>query len=297
MPGINQTGKPSTSDLYLGRGAVELALIDAVTGKPYAFRHVGNATAFSLNLETEKLEHQSSRSGVRAIDREIILSQKIGISLTMDEATNFENLALFLSGTATAGVANPATSASITDRLITDDAQPGRSYDLVDASGNRLYDIDSTGSPKAFSAASGGELISHATTLGSATVRSPGTDYELDPVWGTFFVVPGGAIAAGDSIWFSYTGVSSEKSFDMVNMLTQSKQSAFLRFKGINPANSDRGILVDLHSVSLSADGEMPLIGEEFAELTLTGVAERNETGFPNVPVGQIIYHGDAIAS
>ena len=98
MPGVNLTGLPTTTDLFLGRGSVELGVLDTTTGKPTSFRHVGNATAFTLNVESEKLEHQSSRSGVRAIDREIVLSQKIGISLTLDEATNFDNLALFLSG-------------------------------------------------------------------------------------------------------------------------------------------------------------------------------------------------------
>lgn len=294
MPGVNLTGKPSTQDIYLGRGSVELALIGA-DGKPYEFRHVGNSNTLNLTVESEKLEHQSSRSGVRAIDREIVLSQKIGITLTTDESTNFENLAAFLSGTATAAVTNPATGASETDLQIVDSVALGRSYNLVDASGGRLMDIDASGTPLNFSGASGGELVAGTTTAGSGTTLVAGTDYELDATWGTFFILSTAPnVTAGDKIWFSYTGQGSEKAVDEVNMLTVSKQSAFLRFKGINPANSDKQILVDLHSVSLSADGELPLIGEEFAQLTLTGVAERNETGFPSAPVGKIYYHSDA---
>lgn len=293
MPGVNLTGKPSTSDLYLGRGSVELALINATTGKPYQFRHVGNSVGLTLNLETEKLEHQNSRSGVRSIDREIVLSQKVGIGLTIDEVTNFENLALFLSGTAAAAQTNAATNAAITDLLIVDGAKLGRSYDLVNAAGARLYDIHSTGSPKAFG---NGGIKAHATTLGSATPLVAGTDFELDPVWGTFLLLSTAVnVVAGDKIWLTYTGQTTEKAIDTVTMLTTSKQSAYLRFKGINPANSDRKILLDLHSVSLTADGELPLIGEEFAEITLTGVAERNELGFPTAPVGRFIYHTDAI--
>ena len=288
MPGVNQTGKPSTNDLYLGRGSVELATIGA-DGKPYAFRQVGNATAFSLNVESEKLEHQSSRSGVRAIDREIVLSQKVGVTLTMDEATNFDNLALFLSGTAAAAQTNPASGASLSDLEIVASAELGRSYNIVDANGDQLMDLASSGASF--------ELVAGTTTAGSGTTLVEGTDYELDLVWGTFFLLSTATNAlAGDKIWVTYTGQGSEKSLDTVNLLTQSKQSAFLRFKGINPANSDRQILVDLHSVSLSADGELPLIGEEFAELSLTGVAERNETGFPNEPVGKIYYHTDAVS-
>lgn len=288
MPGINSTGKPSTGDLFLGRGSVELALIDSTTGLPYDFRQVGNATAFTLNLETEKLEHQSSRSGVRAIDREIILQQKIGLTLTIDEVTNFENLANFLSGTATANNTNQASQATLTDEE-TANVSKGRSIDIRDSSGNRYYDISTTGAHL---------VVKTGTTGTPGATLILGTDYEVDYKWGTIFILEGASHTDGNPIFVTYTSQSGaggiEANYDQVNMLTQSKVSAFLRFKAINPANNDTEILVDLHSVSLSADGDLALIGEEFAEMTLTGVAERNETGFPNEPVGKIVYHANA---
>jgi len=284
MPGINKTGKPSTSDLYLGRGSVELAVINVLTGLPGDFRQVGNATAFALNVETEKLEHRNSRSGVRSVDREIILEQKVGVSLTMDETMNFDNLALFLSGQATGSVANPAT-ASVTNALIATGAFKGRSYDLVNGSGARLMDTRGTLTVKSGTAAGGS---------GAAGTLVVSTSYEVDTTWGTVFIVPTGAFTEGHSIWISYVPAGNEVAVYQVNMLTKSKQSAFLRFKGINPGNSDQKILVDLHSVSLSADGDLSLIGEEFSELTVTGVAERNELGFPTAPTGRIYYHANA---
>mgnify|MGYP003556750194 FL=1 len=77
-------------------------------------------------------------------------------------------------------------------------------------------------------------------------------------------------------------------------MQTITQPSYFLRFKGINPANNDRKFLLDLHSVSLAADGDFNWLGEEFAEMTLTGVAGRNELGYPSSPVGNIYIHGDS---
>lgn len=286
MPGVNRTGKPSTSDIYLGRGRVLLATLDTTTQKPHHFRHVGNTTAFSLNVESEKLEHQNSRSGVKAIDREITLSQKVGITLTLDEVLNFENLAQFLSGTAEKDVANIASAGDQTDVLLHADAVKGRSYQLVDSSGGRLYDISTNTAHLTVKSGSG--------AVGAASTLTPGTDYEVDYKWGMVFLLSTGAHVDGNNLWFSYDSQGSEKVVDQVTMLTQSKQSVFLRFIGINPANSDKEILVDLHSVSLSADGELPLIGEEFSTLTLVGVAERNETGYPTAPVGRIYTHGDA---
>lgn len=284
MPGVNLTGLPQSSDIVLGRGALFFALLDSTTRKPLGFRHLGNATAFALNVESETLEHFSSRAGVKTIDREIVLSQKCGVTLTLDEI-NFQNVALFLSGTATAGAANAARSASVTDRLITADAYKSFSYELTNASGDRLYDLGTTGLT----------VKSHASTLGSASTLVENTDYTVDRKWGTIHLLSTGSThAEGNSLWFSYTSAGTEQLIDQVDLMTQTSISGFLRFKLINAANSDKQQLLDLHSVTLKADGEMPLISDEFTTLTLTGSAERNETGYPTSPVGRFYTHADA---
>lgn len=284
MPGVNTSGLPSTENLYLGRGAIELGVINSTTGKASDFRQVGNANAFALNLEVEKLEHRSSRSGVRSIDREIILEMKVGVSITMDEVMDFDNLALFLSGDAETGVANPATS-SFTDQLQVASAKKGRSFTIINAAGAHLMDVKGTVVVK--SGALGGGV-------GAASTLAAG-DYTIDRVWGTVFLKETASHTDGHAIWITYTTTSGIAAIDRVTMLTKTKQSAFLRFKGINPANSDRKVLVELHSVSLSANGDLNLLGEEFGELSLNGVAERNETGYPTAPVGRIYYHANAI--
>lgn len=287
MPGINRTGKPDTRDIYLGRGRVLLASLDPTTLKPVHFRHIGNCPGFVLNVESEKLEHQNSRSGVRSIDREITLSQKVGITITLDEVLNFDNLAYFFSGTAEKDVANAATSTTVTDRLLHADALKGRSYELTTSGGARLYDLSPTVAHLVVKSGSG--------AVGAAATLVEGTDYEVDRKWGMVHLLStSSTFVDGHNLWFSYTSQASEKPIDQVTLLTQSKLSVFLRFIGINPANSDSEVCVDLHSVSLSADGELPLIGEEFGTLNLTGTAERNETGYPTAPVGRIYHHGDA---
>ena len=282
MPGINRTGLPQTTDYFLGRGSLHAGVIDSVTGKPAHFRHLGNVVSFTLNSEIETLEHQNSRSEVKAVDREIILSQKIGVSMVLDEATNFENLALFFSGTATKDTTN-AARVTVTNQLAHADAAKGYSYELVNSTGVRLYDIN----PGSLVVRSGG--VSPGTTL-----LVEGTDYTVDVRWGTIFLLTTGAHVDGDNLWFTYTSAGTEKLVDVVDMLTTSKQSVFLRFKAINAANNDKQMLVDLHSVTLKAEGDFSMIGEEYAEMTLTGVAEKNELGYPTAPVGRIYSHTDA---
>lgn len=284
MPGVNTSGQPSTENLYLGRGAIELGSINLTTGKGYDFRQIGNANAFALNVEVEKLEHRSSRSGVRSIDREIILEMKVGVSITLDEVMDFDNLALFLSGDAEKDVTNPATS-SVSQVLQVIAGKKARSFQMIDANGAHL--MDTVGTVVVKTGAYGGGY-------GSASTLSAG-DYVIDRTWGTIFIKETATYTDGHAIWLDYTTTSGESAIDEVTLLTKTEHSAYLRFKGINPANSDRKVLVDLHSVSLSANGDLNFIGEEFGELSLTGVAERNETGYPNAPVGRIYFHDNAI--
>lgn len=290
MPGVNRTGQPDSNNIWLGRGSLEFAPLDPTTGKPTHFRHLGNVTSLTVGIESETLDHTSSRTGVAQIDRQIILSQKINIGFVLDHTTDFGNLSLFMSGTELKDQDNAAQAAingsTVADILIHDDAEQGRTYELRDSLGNRLYDLSTNTAHLV--------LKQHATTLGSATSLTELVDYTVDRTWGTITLLSTGSFVNQNRLWFTYTRQGSEQKIDVVRMLTTSKLSGFLRYKGINPANSDKRILVDFHSVSVKADGEMNLISEEFTELTFSGVAERNELGFPNSPVGQIIWHPDA---
>ncbi|RKZ95306.1 MAG: hypothetical protein DRQ46_08655, partial [Gammaproteobacteria bacterium] len=83
---------PNTDNYTLGKGVVYFNRktdAGAFTGE----RDLGNAPAFSFNIALEKLEHFSSRGGLKAKDKEIISQITPGCSLTLDEVTA-ENLAL-----------------------------------------------------------------------------------------------------------------------------------------------------------------------------------------------------------
>lgn len=84
---------PSTDNFTLGKGIVYYNKKNITTGLLTGERDLGNAPEFSFNTSLEKLEHFSSRSKLKAKDKEIISQITPGVTFTLDELTS-ENLAL-----------------------------------------------------------------------------------------------------------------------------------------------------------------------------------------------------------
>lgn len=263
MPGINLTGKPQTKDFKLGRGKVHFAEIDSTTGKPKGFRAVGNAPGLTVTLETEKLEHISSLEGLRTIDKELVISQKMSISLILDEI-NFQNLAIFFSGQSTT-FTNSGGSAITGSGNVTVVRQ-GEWYDLyagATGTGERIYDIGVV------------------TIVGSVE----NTDFEVDRVMGRIFIIQGGNITPGAIDVDVAANGSAAATLDEVRGLTTTNVSVAMKFIEENAAFSDHLTEYQFHQVSLTAEGDHGLIsGEEVAQMTLTGAAERNTLADPDSP-------------
>ena len=80
MPGVNTTGVPNTNDYNLGRGIVYFSLLDTNGLPTGGYRDLGNAPEFNVSFETETLEHQASRLGLKVTDKEVVISQKCKLS-------------------------------------------------------------------------------------------------------------------------------------------------------------------------------------------------------------------------
>lgn len=294
MSGINTTGKPNTDDYYLGRGCLFFAELDA-NDHPKGFVDLGNGPALSLNVDTETLEHLSSRQGLRVVDKEVITSQRVGVTLSLDEIS-LNNMARFLSGE-TAGYDNSAAVAGVTPvggtGNLTVYAQ-GEWYDLykdaggkptTDSSGSRIYNM--------------GALTIIPEGGGAAFVE--GVDFEVDSLWGRIFIVPGGGMAGSvNGTNYEVTiaaNAQADASVDEARALTKTTVTGCLRFIAENPADGGRQLEVTIHKVSLKADGSLDLITEqEWTVLALTGVAERNESADPDSPTMTIRYVDQAAA-
>ena len=84
---------PNVENYTLGKGVVFFDQKNLTTGLYKGERDLGNAPAFAFNVALEKLEHFSSRGGLKAKDKEIISQITPGITFTLDEI-NKANLAL-----------------------------------------------------------------------------------------------------------------------------------------------------------------------------------------------------------
>jgi hypothetical protein len=86
------TDSPSITNYQIGKGVVSFKKNGEST-----FRDLGNVPSFEFTPEIEKLEHFSSREGVKSKDRVVVLSKSGTLKLELEEITA-ENLALAVLG-------------------------------------------------------------------------------------------------------------------------------------------------------------------------------------------------------
>jgi len=286
MAGINTSGLAQPNDYNLGRGTVYFATL--TNGLPNEYRDLGNATEFNISVESEKLKHQSSREGLKVTDKEVVISQEVGLSLTLDEL-NFSNLALFMSG-ATATHTNPTKtgfSGVLLYDSVTTDIPDARWYDILDAvGGERVYDI------KQASDVTINTDVNNTFSTPTALVLT--TDYLLDLKMGRVFIKEGRIPSGEMSMECDLTADATAKDPDEVQALTQTNVVGALKFISKNPADGDKETEYQFHQVSMSAEGDFGLISDEFTTMQLTGVAEKNVTVDADSPTLTIRTHADA---
>jgi hypothetical protein len=100
---------PSTLNYYLGKGIVKIK----VDGVDSDYRDVGNVPLFEVTPNVTRLEHYSSRRGIRFKDKSIVIQKQLTVKFHMEEWTP-QNLAVCLMGAA-AGSSSP-TTVSIMDQ-------------------------------------------------------------------------------------------------------------------------------------------------------------------------------------
>jgi hypothetical protein len=301
---IRNTGG-NTADYNLGRGIVYFDG-DQPAGYSPGWRDVGNCPEFNISLESETKEHQSFLSGLKVIDQETLISQKMSVSFTLEEM-NFNNLALFTLGFkgGVAATGNPLINASIVASASVGWLQPnvyiegiylGTWYDLelvpalLPNEKRRGYDFEAgqirSGVTKdvRFNPANRTDTAG-GTGLTERTASVPNGDFELDRRLGRirFFAGGPGNVAPGPAnrvlvAWQDAVTRPSATGFDndleSVAALATSGYRGRLKLIAVNPANNNQPYEWLFHDVNLRPDGDLPLIGDEFQQMTLTGTLQ-----------------------
>lgn len=225
---------------FSGQGRVYLAERDA-NGNPLDLRWVGNVPDLSVELKVEKKSHNESHSGQRLKDFELITAKEGGLKCTLEEFSK-ENLALVLYG------AHEAVSAGdVTNEAFAAGVVAGSMRLLANQFASNVVITDSTGTPK---------------TLDPAQYKvhdHQGAVEFLDITTGGPYVQPFKA---------AYTKGAAVRTA----MFKTAQPQLWLRFDGVNTADGNKRVVVDLYKVSIDPSKNLSFIGNDLQKFELTGM-------------------------
>jgi len=272
-------GQHSSDNYVLGRGVLHADVYDSTNTKTGRFLDLGNCTTFSLNVDEETLEHESSRGGLKTVDASVTLKKAVSGSFTLDEITS-ANLGMFLSGDVTESALASGSLAAATDSVVLgvsgeEAVIPGKWYEITDASGDRVYNLTS------------GTVLVYDTS-GKTTTYVVDLDYKLDLVRGLIFVVVGGDIDTDDQLEIFLDADYVAGTQQDVQILQETSFRAAVLFAGENSQTGEK-FEVRLHSCKISADGDASFIGDEFLEMSFNFVIEEvTDSAYASSPYGTI---------
>lgn len=235
-----------TNQYFSGQGSVLIATKDAVTGEHEGFVPVGNVSALTIGVETTVFQHKESCSGTRGIDKEITQEIVVTLAMTMESISD-ENLALALYGTTA-----PVVGASPTDELVT----------LYHDKWSPLDHI------KVSAVVVGDDAV-------PTTTYVEGVDYELNAETGSIKALSTGTITDLQVVFVDYTHAG----YDQIEAIVSSAApERWIRFEGLNTADGDNPVVIDVYKASIQPLAELALINEELAEMAVEASALTDST-------------------
>ncbi len=238
---------------FSGQGRVYLAQRDA-SGNPLSLRWVGNVPDLKISLNVETIEHKESHSGQRLTDLQLIKSKDGEFSCTLEEIS-IENLELSLYG----------TTSSVTGGTVTDEALPTG----VQAGDIRLL---------------ANQFVSAVTITDSAASPATlveGTHYKVHAAQGAIEFLTVTGFTQPFKVEYSY-GAARRTA-----MFKAPQPEVWLRFDGVNTADGNRPVIVDLYRVAINPTKDLSLISDELQRFELSGRVLADVTKDANGPLGQ----------
>lgn len=221
------------SKYFSGQGVLMLAEKDATSGEPKGFIPIGNVPELTLGISVTKYEHKESQSGARGVDFE--QAQEVGLSATFTiEHFSRENVALAGYGTSSL-VAQGNT---------------------VAANGLPCFHDRWTALPHV-------KISNLVVKSGDdVTTYSDNTDYVYNPDAGSILILSTGAIPDDDVINCTY---DHEEQDAIEGLVSSSAPLRWARFEGLNTADMDKPVIVNLFKLSIQPLAELALIQDEIA--------------------------------
>ena len=210
-----------------------------VAGLPIEVRSPGHLADLNLSHKTPVLAHKASPTGHRSLDHRMVKQKSATVNLTIEEFTK-ENLALALYGNHVTG-----STGSVTDEPV-GGATPvvGDRYFLAHPKVSALVVVDSAGTPATL-------------TLG--------THYTADTDFGSIQFLDVTGFTAPYKASYTY-GVATE-----IGIFTQPLPERYLRLEGLNTAQANAKVLVELYRVAFDPLKELSLISDEYNKFEMEG--------------------------
>ncbi len=270
MPGVGRksnNGEPSVTEYNLGGGKLYLAEL-ATGGLPKTFRKVGNTPEFTVTVNTESYQHNSTQDGAPAQDLSVIIDSGASMGFIL-ENFSAENLALFFLGVAS-DYTNPGIAGFADQVIVADGDIEVTSYiQIRNTAGDPVFGITST------------NAIAVSTTNAAPVLLTLNTDYTVEAVTGIIHLLDTSvidtAISGSEGLTCTLTADAAATKVDAVSILSDIEKDVALRFVGINASDDNKLSIYDFHKVSLAANGDAGLITAEAGTLPMTGELEAND--------------------
>lgn len=218
---------------FSGQGRVFIGARD-LNGNPQGLTFVGNVPDLKVSLSVETLEHQESQSGQRLTDLQLIKTKKGEFACTLEELIQ-SNLELALYGSTTA-----VTTGTVTDEPVISTAELGKLYLL----GNQ-------------------NVSSVILKAGATTVAD--TQYTVNAKHGSILFTD--LTGVTDAITASY----SYGAANVTAMFTQPLPERWVRFEGLNTADANKEVVIDLYRVAINPAKDLSVISNELMKFELSG--------------------------
>lgn len=225
----------STNHYYSGQGVVLLAERNT-DGTPKGLHAVGNVPDLKITVATSVLEHKESHTGQRGTDLRLTTETKVALSMTME---NFvaENLARVSRGLSTKIAAGSVTGGTIKAYLGTVVALPHINVSAV--------------------------VIEK-----GVTPLVEGTDYWVNEDAGSVkFADTIVSVTDGEALTIDYAYAAQYK----VDALTEGTKELYMRFEGLNTAEGNSPVVIDVFKFSTDPFKELALISDGVQSFVLEG--------------------------
>ena len=227
--------------LFRGQGKVFLAERSPL-GQPLGFEFVGNVSDLKISPKTESITHKESQTGDNAVDAKI--EKGLEIEVTYNTCSTYKaNLKRLIYGKLTEVLAG----VSITNEAVI--ARLGKAS---------ILDHINLAS------------FSSLTDDGGSTTFVAGTDYHIDLGSGMLEHAAAAGYSEGDTLRANYicNGEEAIAAFESNN------RNFWLRFNGLNSAEDDAPVVVDIPNIRFEPLKELSLINDDdFNKYEQAGIA------------------------